>query len=157
MQTLRDLYHLIPLAQRYSTHSVLTLSHHCLNCYPFFCTLVPRASTFKLLATGCYRHVDSSRPIPFDSPGRVDSNETLTDSGGHLPAEVSAFFTLLTFIAMWTLQELYHAILLAEGNPTHASQTLSDCWFKGYPYICTLVLRACTFKLLATECYYCLD
>jgi len=149
MQTLRDLYHLIPLAKRNSTHSVPTLSHDWLKGYPFFCTLVFRASTFKLLATGCYRHVDASRPIPFDSPGRADSNETLPDSSGHLPAEVSAFFTLLTSIAMWTLQDLYHSFPLAEGNPTHSVRTLSDRWFKGYPYLCTLVLRACTFKLLA--------
>jgi len=109
MQTLRDLYHLIPLAERNSTHPVPTLSDHWLKSYPFFCTLVPRASTFKLLATGCYGHADALRPIPFDSPGRADSNETLPYSGGHLPTEVSAFFILLTSIAMWTLQELYHS------------------------------------------------
>jgi len=133
------------------------LSDHWLKGYPFFCTLVPRASTFKLLATGCYRHVDTYIPTPFDSPRRADFNETLPDPGGHLPAEVSAFFTLPTSIAMWTLQELYHSIPLVVSNPMHSVQTLSDRWFKGYPYFCTLVLWACTFNLLATECYCFLD
>jgi len=102
------------------------LSDRWLNGYGFFCTRVHQGSTFKLLATRCYRHADASRPIPFDSPGQADSNETFPDSGGHLPAEVSAFFTLLTSIAMWTLQELYHSIPLAEENPTHSVRTLSD-------------------------------
>jgi len=111
------------------------------------------ASTFKLSATQCYRHADTSRPIPFDSPGRADSNETLPDSGGHLPAEVSPFFSLLTSIAMGTLQNLYHLIPLNRRIPTHPVPMLSNRWLKGYPYLCTLVLRASTFKLLATECY----
>jgi len=157
MQTLRDLYHFIPHAKRNSTHSVPTLSDHWLKGYPFFCTLVPVPSTSKLLATGCYTHADASRPIPFDSPGRADSNATLPNSGGHLPTEVSAFVILLTSIAMWTLQELYHSIPLTEGNPTNSVRTLSDRWSKSYPYLCTLVLLACTFKLLATECYCFLD
>jgi len=55
---------------------------------------------------------------------------------------------------MWTLRELYHSIALAEQNPTHSVRTLSDRWFQGYPYLCSLGLRASTFKLLATE-YYC--
>jgi len=42
---------------------------------------------------------------------------------------------------MWTLRELYHSIPLAEWNPTQSVPTLSDRWFKGYPYLCTLVLR----------------
>jgi len=157
MQTLRDLYHLIPLAVENPTPSVPTLSDHWLKGYPFFSALPPRASTFKLLAPGCYRHADASRLISFDSPGRADSNETLPDSGGHLPPDVSALFTLLTSIAMWTLQDLYHSIPLAEGNPTHTIRTLSDHCSKDYPNFCTLVLRACTFKLLATECYCFLD
>ena len=115
------------------------------------CTCVPRVTIFKLFATECYRPADASRPIPFDSPQRGNFNETLPDSAGHLPAEVSAFFTLLTSIAMWTLRELYHSIPLAQRNPTHSVRTLSNRWFTGYPYFCTLVLPASTFKLLATE------
>jgi len=157
MRTLRNLYHSIPLGRRIPTHPVPMLSDSWLKCYPNLCTCVPQASTFKLSATGCYRHADASRPIPFDCPRRADYNETLPDSGGHPPAEVSAFFTPLTPIAMWTLRELYHAIPLAEGNPTHSVPTLSDLWVKGYPYFCTLVLRASTFKFLATECYCFLD
>ena len=157
MWTLQNQYHSITLAERNPTHSVLTLTDHWLKGYPFFCTLVSRASTFKLLATGCYRHVDTSRPIPFNFPLRVDSHETLPDSCGHLPAQVSAIFSLLTTIAMWTLRDIYHSIPLAEGNPTHSAWTLSDQWFKGYQYLCTLVLRASTFKWLATECYGFLD
>jgi len=157
MQTLGDRHHLIPLAERNSTQSVPTLSDHWLKGYPFFCTLVLPASTFKLLATWHYRHADVLRPIPFDSPRCPDSNETLPHSGRHLPAEVSAFFTLLTSIAMWTLQYLYHIIPLAEGSPTHSVRPMSDPWFKGYPYFSTLVPRAWTFKLLATECYCFLD
>jgi len=157
MRTLRNLYHSIPLDRRIPTHPVPMLSDRWLKCYPNLCPCVPQVSTFQLSAPGCYRHADASRPIPFDSPQRADSNETLPDSGGHLPAEVSAFFTLLTSIAMWTLRELYHSIPLAEGNPTHSVPTLSDRWFKGYPYFCTLVPRPSTFKLLATECYSFLD
>jgi len=76
---------------------------------------------------------------------------TLPDSAGHPPAEVSAFFTVLTSIAMWTIRDLYHSIPLAQRIPTHSVRTLSDRWFKGYLYFCTLVLPAFTFKLLATE------
>jgi len=145
------------LDRRIPTHPVPMLSDGWLKYYPNLCTCIPPASTFKLSATGCYRHVDASRPIPFDSPRQPDCNETLPDSGGHLLAVVSALFTLLTSIAMWTLRELYHSIPLAEWNPTHSVPTLSDRWFKGYPYFCTVVLRASTFKLLATKCYCFLD
>ena len=92
----------------------------------------------------CYSYADALKPIPFDSPRRADSNEALPDPGGHLPAEVSTFFTLLPSIAMFTLQELYHSIPLAEGHPMHSVRILSDRWFKGYPHLCTLVLRAST-------------
>jgi len=102
IRTLRALYHSIPLDRRIPTHPVLTMSDRWLKCYPNLCTCVPRTSTFKLLATGCYRHADASRPIPFNSPRRVDSNETPPDSSGHLPAKVSAFFMLLTSIGMQT-------------------------------------------------------
>jgi len=152
MRTLRNLYHSIPLGRRILTHPVPMLSDHLLNRYAYLCTWVPWASSFKLLATGCYGHADTSRPIQYDSPRWADFHETLPDSGRHLPAEVSAFFTLLNSIAMWTLQELHHAIPLAEENPMHSFWTLSNCLFKGYPYFCIVVLRASTFKLLATEC-----
>jgi len=157
MWTLRNLYHSIPLDRRIPTHPALMLSDHWLNGYAYLCTWVPRASTFKLLATGCYRHADASRPIPFDSPRRADSNETLPDSGGHPLAEVSAFFILLTSIAMRTLRNLYHSIPLDRRVPTHPVPTLSDRRFKCYRNLCTWVPRASTFKLLATECHCFLD
>ena len=131
--TLRNLYHLILLDCGIPKHTVPMLSDYWLNGYAYLCTYVPRVSIFKLLATGCYSHADASRPIPFDSSRRADSNETLPHSGRHLPTEVSAFRTLLTSIGMWTLRELYHAILVAERNPTHSVRTQSDRWCKGYP------------------------
>ena len=91
MRTLRNLNHSIPLDRQNSTHPVLMLSDYWLNGYAYFGTLVLWVNTFKLLTTECYRHADTSRPIPFDSPQRADFNETLPDSGGHLPAVVSAF------------------------------------------------------------------
>jgi len=155
--TLRNLYHSIPLVRRIPTDPVPMLSDHWLNGYAYVCTSVPRASTFKLLATGCYRHADTSRPIPFDSPRRADSNEPLPDPSRHLSAEVSAISILLASIAMRTLRDLYHSIPLDRPIPMHPVPMLSDRWFKRYPYFCTLVLRACTFTLLATECYCFLD
>jgi len=106
-----------------------------------------------LLATGCYRHADTSRPRPFDSPWQADSNISLPDTGGHLPTAVSPFFFLRTSIAMRTLRNLYLSIPLTKRNPTHSVRTLSDPLPKFYPYFCTLVLQASTFKLLATKCY----
>jgi len=153
MWTLRNLYHSIPLAPPIPTHCVPTLSDHWLKGYPFFCTLVLRVSTFKMLATGCYRHADASKPIPFDSPRRADFNEGLPDSGGHLPDEVSASFSLLTSTAMRTLRNIHHSIPLNRRIPTHPVPTLSDGWLNHYPYFCTFVPRVSTFKLLATRCY----
>jgi len=153
MRTLQDLYHSIPLDRGIPTHPVLILSDSWLNGYAYFCTWVPRAGTFKFLATGCHRHADASKPIPFDSPRRADFNETFPDSGGHLPTEVSAFFLLLTSIAMRTLRDLYHSIPLDQGIPTHPVPILSDSWLNGYAYFCTWVPRAGTFKFVATGCY----
>ena len=135
MRTLRNLCHSISLDQRIPTHPVPMLSDHWLNGYTYFCTRVPRASTFKLLATGCYRHADASRPIPFDSPQRAESNETLPDSGGHLPPEISAFFILLTSIAMRTLRDLYHSIPLGERTAMRPFPTLADiCPLRYLPF-----------------------
>jgi len=106
-----------------------------------------------LLATECYRHADAWRPIPFDSPRWADSNETLPYSAGHLPPEISAFYILLTCIAMGKLRNLYLSIPLNRLIPTHPVPMLSDPLLKGYPNICTGVPWASTFKLLATECY----
>jgi len=129
------------------------LSAHWLKGYPYLCTLVPRAGTFKLLATECYRQADTSKPIPFDSSQRADSNDALPDSGGHLPAVVSAFFSQLTCIAMRTLRNVYHSIPLAKRIPTHPVPRLSDHWLMGYPYFCASVLSVSTFRLMATDCY----
>jgi len=78
---------------------------------------------------------------------------TLPDSGRYLPSEVSPFFFLLTSVAMRTLRNPHHSIPLNRRIPTHPVLMLSNCWLKGYPYLCTLVPRASTFKLLATECH----
>jgi len=93
-----------------------------------------------------------SGPIPFDSPRQVDSNETLP-LGGYLPPQISAFFILLTSIAMQTLLNIYHSIPLNWQIPRHPGPMLSDHWLNGYASFCTLVLWVSTFKLLATECY----
>jgi len=60
----------------------------------------------------------------------ADSNEALPDSSGHqpVPGEVSAFFFLLTSIAMRTLQDLYHSIPHDQRIPTHPVPILSDRW-----------------------------
>jgi len=68
MQTLRNLYYSIPLDRRIPTQPVPMLSDPWLNGYAYLCTLVLGVSTFKLLATECYRHADTARPIQFDSP-----------------------------------------------------------------------------------------
>jgi len=122
MRTPRNRHHSVPLNRWIPTRPVPMLSDHWLQGYPCFCTLVPRASTFKLLATGCYRHADTLRPIPFDSPRRVDSNVTLSDSGRHLPTEVSPFFSLPTSIAIRTL-ETYTICFPSTGG---FQRTLSD-------------------------------
>ena len=113
MCTLQNQYYSIPLGEQNPTHSVPKLSDNWLNRYRFLCTLVPWASTFKLLATGYYRHAYPSRPILFDSPHRADSNLTLPDSGRHLPAQVSPFFSRLILIAIPTLGNLQHSIPLS--------------------------------------------
>jgi len=137
MWTLRDLYHSIPLAERNPRHSHPTLSDHWLKGYPFFYTLVPRASIFKLLATGGYSHADTSRSIRINSPRRVDSNESLPDSGVHLPAEVSAFVSLLISTAMPRLRNIQHSNPLERRIPTPPVPMLSGSSLKGYPYLCT--------------------
>jgi len=48
---------------------------------------------------------------------RADSNETLLNSGGHLPGEVTAACSLMTSIAMRILRDLYYSIPLAELTP----------------------------------------
>jgi len=73
----------------------------------------------------------------FDSHGRADSNETVPDSAEHLPPEISDFFILLTFIAMRTLQNLYHLIPLEQRTPTPTVAMLSHRWLKRYPNLCT--------------------
>ena len=136
-RTVRDLYLSIPLDRLIPTYPVPTLSDQWFQGYPFFCTSVPGVSIFKLLATEWYRHADALRAIPFDSPLRVDSNEALPDSGGHLPTEVSPFLPLLTSIALRTPQNIPYSIPLDWPVPTHPVPMLSDPWLKGYPNICT--------------------
>ena len=126
MRRLRNLYYSIPLDSRIPTHTVPIRSDHWLNGYAYLCAFILWVSTFKLLTTECHRHADTSRLIAFDSPRRADINEALPDSGGHLPAEVSAFFTLLTSIAMRTLRELYNWIPHRERASMKPSQTLAD-------------------------------
>ena len=126
MRTLQNLYHSISLDGQNPTHSVLMLSDHWLNGYAYFCTLDLRVSTFKLLTKECNRHADTSRPIPFDSPRRDDSHETLPDSGRHMPAEVSASFILQTSLAMRTLRNLYNSIPLVRWIPTAPVPMLSN-------------------------------
>jgi len=71
-------------------------------------------------------------------PRRADSNEILPDSGGHLPTEVSAFFILLTSIAMRTLRNLYHSIPLDRRIPSTLSRR---CPTAGSNAIPTFVLE----------------
>jgi len=52
---------------------------------------------------------------------------------------------------MRTLRNLYYSIPLAEQIPTHSVPTLSDHWLKGYPYLCTLVPHAGTFRLSSLD------
>jgi len=58
----------------------------------------------------------------------ADSNEALPDFSGHwpLPGEVSAFFSLLTSIAIRTLRDLYQSIPLSKRIPMRPFLTLAD-------------------------------
>jgi len=118
MRMLRNLDDSIPLYRWIPTQPVAMLSDDGLNEYRYFCTLVLRVSIFKLLATECYRHANTSRPMSFNSPCRAEFNETLPDSAGHLPAKVAAFLSLLTCIALRTLQNptLFNSPGQAESN-----------------------------------------
>ena len=64
----------------------------------------------------------------------ADSNEALPDSSGHqpVPGEVSAFFFLLTSIAIRTLRDLYHSIPLNRRIPTHRVTRLSNSLLNRY-------------------------
>jgi len=84
---------------------------------------------------------------------RLLHNETLPDSGGHLPTEVSPVFSLLMSMALGTLQNLSHSIHLAKRIPTHPVPTLSNHRYMSYPYLCTLGPLAGAFTLLAAQCY----
>jgi len=150
---LRDLYQSIPLDRKIPTHHVQRLSDLWLKSCPYFGNLVLQASTFKLLATERYRHADTSRPIPVSPSCRADSNGTLSNPSGHLPAVVSAFFSLVSSIAMQMLRDLNPSIPLNRRITMHPDPMVPDCWLKCYPFFCTLVPQASTFKLLATECY----
>ena len=153
MRTLWNLHHSIALDRRIRTNPGPMLSDRWLKGYLPIGTWVPLASIFKLLGTECYRHAEASRPRPFNSPRRADSYETIPDSAGHLPSEISPFVCLLTTIAMRTLRNLHYSIPLYLRIPTHPVPTLSDHWLNEYPYFGTLVLRLSAFKLLATVCY----
>ena len=59
MRTYWNLYNSIPLDLWIPTHPVPTMYDPWLKCYPNLCTWVPPARTFKLAATGCYRHADT--------------------------------------------------------------------------------------------------
>lgn len=99
------------------------------------------------------------KPIKFDSARRVHSNKTSYDCNGYprLHAKVSAFLSLLSWIAMPTLRNLYHLIALAKRNPTYVVPTQSNLQLIGYQYFCTLVPQASTVRLMATVCYRYVD
>ena len=137
MLTLRNLYDSTPLDQPVPTQPVPMLSDHWLNGYAYFDTLVVGVGSFKLLASECYRHEDTARPILFDSPRRADSNETHPASGGDLPAEVSPLFSMLTSIAMCTLCNIHYSITLDRWIATHPFPMLFYSWLNCYPTICT--------------------
>jgi len=72
MQTLRNLYHSFPLAERIPTHSVPKLSGHWLNGYPYFYTLVHWqvfSNCWLLSATGMQTFRDIYHSIPL--AGRI--------------------------------------------------------------------------------------
>jgi len=81
-----------------------------------------------LFHPGCHYSLPLSKRIPM-RPFLIlaDSKEARPDSSGYrpVPGEVSAFFFLLTSIAMGTLQDLYHSIPLAERTPMRPSPTLA--------------------------------
>jgi len=144
MWMLRNIYHLIPLNWRIPTHPVLVLSNNWLKSYQYFCTLVPWASMFKLWTPKCYKHADTLRHIRFNFPCWADSNETLSDSGRYLPAEVSPFFSLQTSIAMLNLRNLYHLISLGEWTPMRPFLTLADiCPLRYQPFCPFWPLQPC--------------
>jgi len=74
IRTLRNLHNSISLNRQILKHPVITLSNNLVTGYAYFSTFFHRASTFKLLATECYRHWYPSSHIPFNSPYRAHSN-----------------------------------------------------------------------------------
>ena len=85
-----------------------------------------------------YQSIPFSERIPIRPFLTVgDSNETLLTSSGHqpVPVEVSAFFFLLTSIAMQTLPDLYHSIPLTRRTPMRPYPTLADtCPLRYLPF-----------------------
>ena len=59
--------------------------------YPNLAICVPRARTFKLFATEYYRHADTLRPIPFDSPRQAEFNALCPDAVQPLHQEKNLF------------------------------------------------------------------
>jgi len=80
MPMLENLYNASRLNRPIPTHAVQMHSDHWLKGYGYLSTSVLRVTTFKLLATECYRHVDTPRSIPFNSPSRPESKALSPDA-----------------------------------------------------------------------------
>ena len=97
-------------ADEIPTHPVQMLSDRWLKGYPNLCTWVPRASTFKLLSTEGYRHADTSRPIPFNSPRRAEFNSLCPDALRPLTEGLS----ILLYFSSITLAGIAYLIIKSE-------------------------------------------
>ena len=79
MLPLRAIHHSNRPSERIPMRVSLTLADACLASYHSF------------HSTDSYKHATASSHIPFDSSERVDSNESLPDSGGRQPGELPLF------------------------------------------------------------------
>ena len=68
MRTLRGLYHSIPVAEQTAVRPFPTLADICPLRY------------LPLHPADLYSHPDTSKPLPFDSPGPADSNGPCPDA-----------------------------------------------------------------------------
>ena len=149
----RALYHSIRLVRRIQMVRFPTRSDRWWWSYHLVCTLVPRASTFRLFAVEGYKHATASGLIPLNSSHQAESNEPSPGSGAPLAGELSPFLTLLTATGMPPPRALYHSIRLVRRIQMVYFPTRSDRWWWSYHLVCTLVPRASTFRLFAAEGY----